>query len=231
VLKEEGQRASEDLCKQVRSEEFCAGTDFCEWRGDCRQCSNFTTNRECVSREFCEWDQGSLAAYPITSVDLVFVVAALLCELWTTGRLLFWDRPGSTPGNIILVICFIADVGFTVGKLFPTTYLCRSLDCAKITHNCVMTLASFLFSAFECHALYVMTKETSSGGNGRTGTGMVKLLELALCLAYIVYESPTTEPPPGETTALIVVACLAEVLLICFEGYTVFKYDIKVLPE
>ena len=49
VLKDEGQGASEDLCKQASSE-FCAGMDVCEWKGDCRQCSNFTTNSECVSR-------------------------------------------------------------------------------------------------------------------------------------------------------------------------------------
>ena len=92
-----------------------------------------------------------------------------------------------------------------------------------------MTLASFVFSAAECSMLHTMAKATS-GGKGSRVTGMVKLLELALCLAYIVYETATTEPPGGGTTALIVVACLAEVLLLCFEGYTVCKYDAKVLP-
>ena len=95
-----------------------------------------------------------------------------------------------------------------------------------------MTLASFVFSAAECYLLHVMTRDTKdSSARKGSSTGMVKLLELALCLAYIVYEAATTEPPGGGTTALIVVACLAEVLLLCFEGYTVCKYDAKVLPE
>jgi len=89
-----------------------------------------------------------------------------------------------------------------------------------------MTLSCFVFSAGECFLLLVMAQEAHKGS-----TGMVKFLELALCLAYIVYEAATSEPPGGGTTALIVVACLAEVLLLCFEGYTVCKYDAKVLPE
>ena len=118
------------------------------------------------------------------------------------------------------MLCFLADVGFTVGKLFPTTYLCRSLDCAKITHICVMTLSSFLFSVMECLMLHILASEVQSKGR----TSMVKLLELALSFAYIIYDYATSEPPGVGTTVLIVVACLAEVLLICFKGYTTFKY-------
>ena len=88
-----------------------------------------------------------------------------------------------------------------------------------------MTLASFVFSAVECYLLHRMAEDTKdSSARKGSSTGMVKLLELALCLAYIVYEAATTQPPGGGTTALIVVACLAEVLLLCFEGYTVCKY-------
>ena len=99
-----------------------------------------------------------------------------------------------------LLICFLADVGFTVGKLFPTSYLCRSLDCAKITHNCVMTLAGFLFAAFECWGLKQMAEDLHEKRSERSesqstlSTGMVKLVELVLCLAYIIYDVATTEP-------------------------------------
>ena len=103
-----------------------------------------------------------------------------------------------------------------------------------------MTLASLIFSAFECYALHKMSKETSSGaesqGEGVKGSaGVVKLLELALHLAYLLYESATTEPPGVGMMALIGVACLAEVLLLGFEAHTVCKYDLgfgsgKVLP-
>jgi hypothetical protein len=128
------------------------------------------------------------------------------------------------------VLCFFADVGFTVGKLFPATYLCRSLDCAKITHNCVMTLSSFLFSALECALLHGLASQVQSKGS----TSMVKLLELALSFAYIMYDYATSDPPGVGTTVLIVVTCLAEVLLICFDGYTTCKYGIgsgKVWPS
>ena len=84
----EGRAVKDDVCKQVQLSEACAAMEFCDWKDDCRQCAKFTTNRECVSRVFCEWDQGTLPAYPITAVDIGFVVASLLCELWTTGRLM-----------------------------------------------------------------------------------------------------------------------------------------------
>ena len=89
----------------------------------------------------------------------------------------------------------------------------RSLDCAKITHNYVMTLASFLFSAFGCWMLHLNHSNNEEQGC----TGMAKILGLVLALAYIIYNAAATEPPGVGTTALIV---LAEVLL---EGYTICK--------
>ena len=64
-------------------------------------------------------------------------------------------------------------------------------------------------------------------------TGMVKLLELVLCLAYIIYDVATTEPLGVGTTVLVGVSCLAEVLLLYFAGYAVLKYEMgsaKVSP-
>jgi hypothetical protein len=133
-------------------------------------------------------------------------------------------------GQILLL--FLADVGFTVGKLFPATYACRSPDCAKITHNCVMTLASFLFSACECFMLHEMTMDNVRTDQGSI-TAVVKMLEIVLAFAYVIYDAATTEPPGVGTTVLVVVACLAEVLLVCFEGYTVFAFtkSVKVFPS
>jgi hypothetical protein len=82
---QKGSAVKYDVCKQVQLSEVCTDMDFCDWKEDCRQCANFSTNRECVSRSFCDWDQGTLPAYPITEVDIGFVVVGLLCELWTTG--------------------------------------------------------------------------------------------------------------------------------------------------
>ena len=97
-----------------------------------------------------------------------------------------------------------------------------------------MTLAGFFFAAFECYNLRKMAKYGHEMSESQTlSTGMVKLLELVLCLAYVIYDVDTTETPGVGTTVLVVVACLAEVLLLCFEGYTVLKYEMgsaKVSP-
>ena len=78
----------QDLCALAQSSSACADMDFCEWKDDCRECSKLTANRDCVSRDFCVWDQGTLPKYPITSADIAFTVASLLCELYTAFRLL-----------------------------------------------------------------------------------------------------------------------------------------------
>ena len=69
VLKEAS--TLEDLCSSTNSPEPCKAMDFCQWKDDCRQCANFSANRDCVSRDFCEWDQGTLPAYPITTADII----------------------------------------------------------------------------------------------------------------------------------------------------------------
>ena len=85
-----------------------------------------------------------------------------------------------------------------------------------------MTLASFPFSAFECQMLHLMAKEQGQHDNGSGSTATVKFLELALALAYVIYDAATTDPPGVGTTMLISLACLAEALLLCFESYTFY---------
>ena len=94
----------EDLCSSTNSPESCKAMDmhgvgFCEWKDDhqCRRCANFSANRDCVSRDFCEWDQGTLPTYPITTADIIFVVAGLLCELWTSCQLLYHVSSSTFP--------------------------------------------------------------------------------------------------------------------------------------
>ena len=132
----------------------------------------------------------------------------------------------------MVIVIFFADVGFTVGKLFPTTYNCRSLDCAKIVHNCCMTLCSFPFIAVEGSALRTMTKiegwrrrtVLQTDAKGGADGPIVEVLEILVSLAYVVYDAVTQDPPGTGTTALIVVTCLAEIFLIYQEYLTIYKY-------
>ena len=101
-----------------------------------------------------------------------------------------------------------------------------------------MTLCTFPFVLCEGVFLDVLTKENSQtnsrlGGadglpsaprRGGAGGPIVKVLEILVSLAYVVYDAATQDPPGTGTTALIVVTCLAEVVLICQECYTVYKY-------
>ena len=53
---------------------------------------------------------------------------------------------------------------------------------------------------------------------------IVKVLEILVSLAYVVYDAVTQDPPGTGTTALIVVTCLAEIFLIYQEYLTIYKY-------
>ena len=76
----------EEMCALTQMSSVCVDMDFCEWKDDCRECSNLN-NRDCVKRDFCMWDQGTLPKYPITTTDILFVVASVVLELYTTFRL------------------------------------------------------------------------------------------------------------------------------------------------
>lgn len=81
------------LCTNItaQSVNVCAVMTECEWKDDCRQCKNLSqSNRDCVAEEFCEWKQGSAPRYPITDVDIAFVVIALVFELGTMCDLCKW---------------------------------------------------------------------------------------------------------------------------------------------
>ena len=86
------QSAWGDVCKHADSSAACAEKDSCVWKEDCRQCTNLTSRGECVLRDWCEWAAAMQtfgqalnpeSPYPITAVDIGFVVAMLLCELYT----------------------------------------------------------------------------------------------------------------------------------------------------
>ena len=78
----------------------------------------------------------------------------------------------------------------------------------------------------EGYALRDMTKRHHGESDAKGGADgpIVKVLEILVSLAYVVYDAVTQDPPGTGTTALIVVTCLAEVVLIFQECHTVYKY-------
>jgi hypothetical protein len=58
----------------------------------------------------------------------------------------------------------------------------------------------------------------------KSSTIMVKILEIVIDLAYVLYDWATAQPPGIGTTLLVISACVAEVLLIAGESYTFYKY-------
>ena len=116
----------------------------------------------------------------------------------------------------------VAEIGFIVGCLFPARYWCESLACAKITHNCVMTLASLPFTFLELalgKQLLMQATMYEESRRCKTLARTAKVCCVILDFAYILYdmEIQAQEAPGSGTTVLIVLACTGDALLLLIE--------------
>ena len=153
----------------------------------------------------------------ITTADIVFVVLGLVPEFFVMVQLLKFAS-GDSEGRCMAFFFFFTDVAFSVGKLFPgVKYSCETSGCAKVTHNCVMTLSAFLFSVVEHILVHKMITE---GDQGRAVTKL-KLVEYALGASYLIYVSVTQDLYGPGTLVLVVVACGAEFFLMNLKMFTI----------
>jgi len=155
----------------------------------------------------------------ISRTDVGFTVVGIVCELYTCFELLKWTRYdccGVTHGwdySTYSFLCFFADIGFQVGKLFPgPAYNCDSWACRKVTHVCVMTLSPCIFSLVEVALVHSMVEEL-----GSKVPVIAKIIQFSVGLVFVLYEAATQKPPGAGTTMLIVFAVLADILLIFLE--------------
>ena len=86
----------------------------------------------------------------VTTTDGLFVGFTIFLDLCTWlylfVRELDWAEHRRLPHPIMFtMLAVISSVGCNVGKLYPARYSCRSLACAKVSHNAIMTLLNFPF--------------------------------------------------------------------------------------
>jgi hypothetical protein len=155
-------------------------------------------------------------------VDILWTVFALVCEVWVAGSILCAYN-GDDFGGAVCGVCFIlfpVSAGCTLGKLFPPSngYIgCSSLQCEKAVHNAVMTLVSFPFDFTEAIALHIDAKR--GVGLGRLST-CVKLLAVMASLGYLIYDTLLQDKTTPLSLAMVVVASVFDLCLICFECIT-----------
>ena len=228
--------------------------DLCE---DCQS----QDNCDCA---FCAWDRGWAPQYDISSADIAFTALGLMCSLHGAFRQCYvsksvrkkfkenWNMcEGCADGgdassehrNCWILVILVWDAGFTVAKLFPGVGVlneCGTMDCAKISHNCLMTLFGLPVNVVEWFMVEqtaraeeeVLEEQDNSDTISSRGApyiahlAIIKGLEFLLALAYIVYDAATVDPPGTGTTALIVVTCLIEVLFIYGEYLLVVWYGV-----
>ncbi len=116
---------------------------------------------------------------------------------------------------------FPVSVGTSIGKLFPpsTGYMCSSARCVKVAHNAVMTLVCFPFDLVDARNL--KKKAWESPAPTRLNL-CAKITQVVLSLAYLLYDTVRQDVPGPGTTALVVVACLSDLLLLGCESYSLY---------
>ncbi len=127
----------------------------------------------------------------------------------------------------VTLFSFVVSVGCSVGKLFPpgvTGYFCSTNRCSKAVHNSVMTLMIFVLSdLWDCHNL---SRKASSDPIPTRPNLCFKIFQVMVSIGYLIYDTLNQDAPGPGSTALVVLACLAELVVWCWESFTLYKtYD------
>jgi hypothetical protein len=127
------------------------------------------------------------------------------------------------PGMCELIVCFVADVAFQVGKILPPpTYHCDTWGCRKVTHVCVMTMSAFVFGMYDQVVMFYLMVDMDN-----QGVSLVKFIQYVMSVVFVVYEYRSWEDDGSLELYLIVFFCLmcegwlllCEGLLLCGRPY------------
>ena len=124
---------------------------------------------------------------------------------------------------VIQVFSLIANIGCSIGKLFPggAKYICNTWQCMRLVHNAVMTLTSGAVDLVERFVfLYVLVSDGNKlcgcvpfGGQHRL---LQKVAQLCISLAWTIrdtLEAAVAAPGTG-TLVLAAFACAIQVILL-----------------
>jgi hypothetical protein len=179
----------------------------------------------------------------MTNIDWVFVGLSIAMELQTNIHLQ-QNHETFTLFELDVHVgwLLIIEVAFSVGKIFPpyttgipSSFLnCQSgltvemfifpVACERVTHICVMTMASWWFAILEWRVLCEVYKKNGSG-NSSVFTAIAKVIQYFVSLVFILYEAGKYPGLNASTKVIIAFASLAEISLILLEGYAFFKYS------
>lgn len=124
------------------------------------------------------------------------------------------------------VFSFVVNFGCAVAKLFPLRYYCDTHQCSNTVHNAVMTLGSGLIDLLEraaSLAVLIPPDDTMCFGMIQIPAWfplrLQKAAQLFVTLSWTlsdIFTGASNAPGPG-TTALIVSACIMQILLLSLD--------------
>ena len=124
----------------------------------------------------------------------------------------------------VVTLSFIANIGCTVGKLFPGQYICHTWKCNEMVHTAFMTLAAGTVDVFERLAfLNVLVPDQGKilyciplGGLQRV---ILKTTQLCVTLVWTLWDLQTvlTTAPGSGTISLTAFACIIQLVLIVLD--------------
>lgn len=158
---------------------------------------------------------------------LIFLIVALFVEFTVLYSMSGPDK-STTLGDMCCcsenswqMWCYFASLGFTIGKIFPydMRYSCDNWCCVNAVHTATMTLANFPFDMLE---LILVQKRSIIMGYERGGA-FLKVAGIFVNFVWVIVSGSKNNALDAGSTVLVVVACLAEIVLMAFELYLFFS--------
>ena len=135
----------------------------------------------------------------------------------------------------LAALSFVANIGCTIGKLFPGRYICETWQCNQMVHNAFMSLAAGIVDVCERYAyLRVLVPDTGErmcwiplGGITRM---LLKTAQLSVTLAWTLVDlqSALISSPGLGTLVLTSFSCLIQFQLVLMDlraGYLTEKLN------
>ena len=168
-----------------------------------------------------------------TDSELVKKDSAFVCPYRSNARrMLGLKLPESTNSYIyshfvLAILCTFANIGCSIGKLFPARYNCTTHQCSKLMQNAVLNLATCAIELFERRALYVIVIPESPFRYFPSSTlrFAFRAAAIALSVAWTALDFVllASSAPGPLCFGLGVASCALQSILVAIDGMILHK--------
>jgi len=92
------------------------------------------------------------------------------------------------------------------------------LKCMKVSNNAVFTMMTFPFDMFWTYMALLKARKDPVPTRFNM---IIKIIQVIASLGYLIYQTVKQNAPGPGSMTLVVLACLSELVVICYESHAV----------